>query len=255
MSVRFTGVTGRRGSFTLRAGNVLLPPASVTALLGGNGSGKTTALRLVAGLDAPAQGSVLVHGDPMHALSESARARRLAYVPQRPVVGAPFTVEQVVALGRHALVDDPARVRAALDVVKLSHRAAEPFHALSTGQQQRVALARALAQHEPRGVLVLDEAFAAVDLPLTLHLVQVVRQLAATGATVVMATHDLTLAAALADHVWYLTDGATSAFGPTNEILRADRLAQLAGVPVVGATGHARELPVPDLSAMLPRER
>jgi iron complex transport system ATP-binding protein len=248
-------VSARRGDFTLHAGDVFLPAASVTALLGGNGSGKTTALRLMAGLDAPAHGTVHVHGTSMHARSESARARTLAYVPQRPVVGAPFTVEQVVALGRHALPDDPGRVLASLELVKLSHRAQDAFHALSTGQQQRVALARALAQHEPHGVVVLDEAFAAIDLPLTLHLVHVVRGLAARGATVVMATHDLALAAAVADHAWYLAGGATAAFGPASEVLRADRMADLAGVPVVSAPGHARPLPVPDLSAMLTRER
>jgi iron complex transport system ATP-binding protein len=178
----------------------------------------------------------------------------VAFVQQRATVGAPFTVRQVVQLGRHSLPSDPQRLMAALELVMLSHMADHAYHSLSTGQQQRVAIARALAQHTPQGLVLLDEALAAVDLPQCHHLVQVIRRLAADGATVVMSTHDLSLAAAIADHVWYLAHGSTVALGPAHDVLGSERLATLVGIPVVTAPGFSGKLPVPDLTAMLRHE-
>lgn len=242
------------GEFELATGAIALPTGSVTVLLGANGSGKTTVLRMAAGLLAPREGDVRLGADPIARMPARVRARRIAYVPQRALVGAPFTVRQVVELGRHALPQDADRVTAALESVHLAHRAQEPFHRLSIGQQQRVVLARALAQLVPGGALLLDETLAPVDPPETHRLVQVVRSLAAAGATVLLATHDLSLAAAAGDWAWYLSHGKTQAFGRSAEVLAPARLAQLAGVPVVGAQGSRGLLPVPDLTAMLHRE-
>lgn len=242
------------GSFRLHTGTVYVPARQVTVVLGPNGCGKSTVLRLAAGLLPPTSGAVTLAGRGIHTLSELHRATRVAYVPQRSVVGAPFTVAQVVALGRHALQPNPSRIQAALELVRLDHRAHEPFHHLSAGQQQRVALARALAQHQPGGIILLDEVLSAVDLPETLHLVRVLRQLAEQGATILLATHDLALARAVGHTAWYLQRGQTAAWGPAADILTPARLAELVGVPVVGAPGSGAELPVADLSAMLHHE-
>lgn len=251
--LEFDHAVWRRDDFHLRTGHVAVGQGGVLAVLGANGSGKTTALRLAAGLARPDAGDVRVLGQSVARWSPRDRARSVAMVPQRPVVGAPFTVREVVELGRHSLARSPAQVQAALDAVGLAHRAEEPFHRLSVGQQQRVVLARALAQHSPGGVLLLDETLAPVDPPETHRLVQLVRDLARQGATVALATHDLGLAAAVADTVWYLAHGETAAFGPASEVLQPDRLAGLAGVPIATAVGSLGTLPVPDLTAMLHR--
>lgn len=242
------------GSFHLRTGTLHIPTKQVTVVLGPNGCGKSTVLRMAAGLLAPSAGAVTLAGRAIHTLTEQQRAARVAYVPQRSMVGAPFTVAQVVALGRHALQPNPSRIQAALELVRLDHRAHEPFHHLSAGQQQRVALARALAQHQPGGIILLDEVLSAVDLPETLHLVRVLRELAEQGATILLATHDLALARAVGHTAWYLQHGQTAAWGPAADILTPAHLAALVGVPVVGAPGSRAELPVADLSAMLHRQ-
>lgn len=252
VTLHFDDVTLRMGDFTLSTGQVQLEEGSVTALLGANGSGKSTVLRLGAGLLVPQQGRVLLRDQPLAAWRESQRARAVAYVPQRPLVGAPFTVRQVVELGRHALSPRPDQVREALQQVGLLHRAEEPFQRLSVGQQQRVAFARALAQHEPGGIILLDEVCSAIDLPETSRMVHLIRQLAGRGATVLLATHDLTLAAAVADRVWYLEQGATTALGGVSQVLEPGGLASLTGLPIVVAEGNRGALPVPDLTAILP---
>ena len=235
--LRFESTSVRLGRFSLTTGAVDPVPGRVTVLLGLNGSGKTTALRAAAGLVRPAGGRVTVDGAEVHGLAAAARAARIAFVPQRIEVGAPFTVREVAELGRVALPSDPARVDAALASVGLAELAERPFATLSGGQQQRVGVARALAQHAPGGVLLLDEAFAAVDLPETAALVALVRRAAAAGATVLAAVHDLSLAGALADDVWCLRDGATAAFGPAADVLTPSRLRALVGVEVRATAG------------------
>lgn len=235
--LRFESASVCVGRFSLATGAIDPVPGRVTVLLGLNGSGKTTALRAAAGLVRPAGGRVTVDGMAVHGLPAAARAARIAFVPQRTEVGAPFTAREVAALGRVALPSDPARVDAALAAVGLAALAGRPFATLSGGQQQRVGVARALAQHLPGGVLLLDEAFAAVDLPETAALVALVRGAAAQGATVLAAVHDLSLAGALADDVWCLRDGTTAAFGPAADVLAPASLRALVGVEVRSAAG------------------
>ena len=192
--LRFESPVVERARFRLAPGRVLPRPGAVTVLMGANGSGKSTALRTAAGLLRPASGAVLVDGIDVATRSPWQRAARIAFVPQRTLVSAPFTVREVVELGRVARPPDAGRIDRALDEVGLAHRARDPFATLSGGQQQRVAVARALAQLEPTGILLLDEAFAAIDPSETATMVRLVRSVAGQGATVLAAAHDLALA-------------------------------------------------------------
>jgi iron complex transport system ATP-binding protein len=237
--LRFESASVRVGSFVLGTGSIAPAPGRVTVLLGLNGSGKTTALRAAAGLVHPAAGRVTLDGEDVCRLSAPRRASRIAFVPQHAQVGAPFTVREVVELGRVALPADPVRIDGALAAVGLAGLSSRPFATLSGGQRQRVAVARALAQHAPGGILLLDEAFAAVDLPEAAALVGLVRRVAAAGATVLAAVHDLSLAGALADDVWCLRAGTTAAFGPAADMLAPDSLRQLLGVEVREAPASA----------------
>jgi iron complex transport system ATP-binding protein len=178
----------------------------------------------------------------------AALAQRMAYVPQRSIVSAAFTVRQVVELGRYALPPDSMKVSQAiesLDLVDVEHR---PYRDLSVGQQQRVTLARALAQLEAGGVLVLDEPTSAMDLQHIATAHRLFRN-SATGpckATVIVAMHDLPLAATLTDHAWLLQRGRLVAAGPTCDVLSVERLEQVFGVGFAWITddqGRPRLLP------------
>lgn len=240
-----------RGAFLFSPGDVALIPGRVTVLLGPNGGGKSTALRMAAGLLPPARGDVLVGGASVASMSAQTRAGRVSLVVQRPEVGAPLTVIEVVRLGRVALPPFHGAAERALARVGLAELADRPFHSLSGGQQQRVSVARALAQHAAGGVLLLDEAFAAIDPPEAASLVREIRAEASRGATVLAATHDLAVASALADDVWCLVDGRTRAFGAAGEVLAPATLSSLLGISVREASGCRGKIAVADFAAML----
>lgn len=252
-SLRFEDARARFVGFTLDAGTVAPRPGRVTVLIGPNGGGKTTALRLAAGLLRPTSGRVTVDGVPVHSMPAAQRARSVAMVVQRPQVSAPFSAAEVVELGAAAAGGGPTSAREALALVGLGARAGIPFALLSGGEQQRVAVARALHQHRPGGVLLLDEAFAAVDPPEAAAIVAGLRGRAAEGATVLVATHDLALASALADDVWCIGSGRTLGFGPAAELLAPEALGRLLGIVAVTAPGSRGPIAAADLAAILPR--
>ncbi|MGC4000937.1 MAG: ABC transporter ATP-binding protein [Anaeromyxobacter sp.] len=236
----------REASLTARAGEFV-------GLLGPNGAGKSTLIRLVAGLLAPSAGTVRLAGlDPAHT-SRRTVAQVLALVPQEPRVSWPFTVREAVMMGRaphQGLLAVPDRldlgaVQGALQACDLAHLADRRLDALSGGERRRVFFARALAQ-EPR-VLLLDEPTAFLDLG---HQVAAMRmaQVAARGGLCVLAVlHDLNLAAAACDRVVVMADGQVVAEGAPGEVLTAERVQQVWGIPVWrgenAATGAAVVFP------------
>ena len=205
-------------------------PGRITAVIGPNAAGKSTLLRCVIGALRPGRGQVLVEGEPAHRLRTKRLAERIAYVPQRSTVSAAFTVREVVELGRFALPPSRRRVDQALADLDLQEVADRPYPALSVGQQQRVTLARAVAQLASDGHLVLDEPTSAMDLRHVRDSMNLLRRLADGGATVLLALHDLMLAASLADECWLLDRGRLAAAGPARDVLGLDRLHEVFGV-------------------------
>jgi iron complex transport system ATP-binding protein len=202
----------------------------ITSLIGPNAAGKSTLLRCVIGSLRPMRGRALIDGQPSNQMSPRALARTAAYVSQRPLVSAAFTVRQVVELGRFALDADSARVSWAIERLDLAGIAHRPFMQLSVGQQQRVMLARAIAQLGSTGHLILDEPVSSMDLHYVHACMEVLRELACGGATVVLAMHDLSLAAALADDVWLLDAGRIVRQGAAKDELTTERLNEVFGV-------------------------
>lgn len=235
---------GRR--VVLRGVNATARNGAITVVVGANAAGKTTLLRTLVGALRPIRGAATIDGRPASRWRGAALAERVAFVPQRPTIFAPFTAREAVALGRWRLAAAPERLDAALGDMDLLEDADRPVPALSAGQQQRVALARALAQVDAAGHLVLDEPLAALDLRHARALVRVLRERAAAGAAVLLSLHDLATAAAIADDAW-LIDGGALVEGAAEEILRPATLEAVFGVPfrlLPGAEGdRARLLP------------
>ena len=237
----------------------------VTVIVGPNGAGKSTLLRLLLGSLRPSSGRILLGKRGLHELPERVRARRIAYVAQRPSIAFAFTVREFVALGRYAVAgsDDDRATDAALARVDLADRARDIFQALSVGQQQRAALARALAQldvshpgarcpacdtalPEPQrpcpacglgSVLLADEPVSAMDPRHALETMGVLRDLADAGATVAVVLHDLSAAARYCDRALVLTaDGRCAACGPLAESFAPGLLESVFGVRFDRAT-------------------
>lgn len=230
------GVTVRLGSRTLLAGvDVDVAPGRITTLGGRNGSGKTTLVRVLAGDLTPSAGAVQLDGVPVAAVG-AALARRRAVLTQRERLELPFTVAEVVGLGRHphggARRDDPA-VDDALGRMGLRALRDRPVTTLSGGERQRVHLARALAQLDggPPGtrVLLADEPTSALDPAARQEVLARLRGLADGGTAVLVVLHDLDLAARYADRMVLLAGGAVAIDGPPDEVLRSEALHDVFG--------------------------
>ncbi|WP_055699941.1 heme ABC transporter ATP-binding protein [Streptomyces silaceus] len=216
-------------SLAARAGEVL-------ALVGPNGAGKSTLLAALAADLAPDEGAVRVCGRPASGWPAPELALRRAVLPQSAALSFPFAVEDVVRMGRAPwagtrLADDDDRiVREAMAATEVGAFAARPFSALSGGERARVALARVLAQRAP--LLLLDEPTAALDLRHQELVLRICRARAAAGDAVVVVLHDLGLAAAYADRVAVLRDGAVAAEGAPGEVFEEGLLSEVYRQPV-----------------------
>ncbi len=225
----------------------------LVGLVGPNGAGKSTLLKLVAGLLAPRGGTVRLAGLDPHAAPRREVARVCALVPQEPQLHWPFTVREAVMMGRAprqgllAVADrfDRGAVEGALRACDLLPFAGRRLDALSGGERRRVFFARALAQ-EPR-VLLLDEPTAFLDLAHQVAAMRMAAEAARAGLCVVAVLHDLNLAAQSCHRLVVLSHGRVVAEGRPGEVLTAERVAEVWGVPVWrgenGATGAPVVLP------------
>ena len=241
--------------FALRDVSVNIAPGSLTGLLGPNGCGKTTLLKLLSGVLKPELGSVRLGDRELRLLSARAVAQQIAVVPQETHPAFDFTVMEMVLMGRHPHLgafqlegpSDLAIAREALAATGTAHLAARVYMTLSGGEKQRVVIASALAQ-KPK-VLLLDEPTASLDLRYQLEIASLLKQLnRERGVTMVLATHDLNLAASVCDTLVLVREGRVHMQGPTNEVLTSSSVEQLYGVIADVAfherAGHMTVIPV-----------
>jgi iron complex transport system ATP-binding protein len=245
----------------LRDVSLAVAAGELVGIIGPNGGGKTTLVRLLSGVARPQAGTVSLGGRPLASLRRRDVARRIAVVPQDPRIDFPFTALEVVLMGRapHAsgpfVLPDARDVELArtamgrLDVAGVERRSLEQ---LSGGERQRVLLARALVQ-EPE-VLLLDEPTTHLDLRHQVGIYDVVRALARErGLAVVSVLHDLNLAALYCDRLVLLAGGRVACEGRPAEVLTVDVLSAAYGTPVfvgrIDLTGTPVVVPLPSTRA------
>ncbi|MDR7542905.1 MAG: ABC transporter ATP-binding protein [Armatimonadota bacterium] len=240
LEIRVGGLVCRLGTLAALHGvSVVIPAGILCGVAGPNGAGKTTLLRALAGALGREEGTVLVGGHDPFVTPPAALARVMAVLPQRPVAPAGLTARQAVAWGRDPHLgrlarpglEDQRAVDAALDQTGTRALADRPVETLSGGELHRVLIARALAQ-EPR-VLLLDEPTVHLDISHQVEIMQLLRRLAEEGRTIVVAIHDLNLAAAYCDRIALLAHGRLVAYGEPGDVIRPDLIQQAYGAAAV----------------------
>lgn len=253
------------GKVALREVTLELPPAQLTALIGPNGAGKSTLLGLLLGHLAPTSGRVAFAGRLVTEWPRRELARRVGVVPQQEQGAFTLTVRELVAMGRYPHLglfsaegdDDRRAVDDALARCDLALLRDRPMNALSGGEQQRARLARAIAQ-EP-GAFVLDEPTAGLDIGHEMALFEHARALCDAGATVVLVTHHVNLAARYAHRVALLGEGALISVGTPAEVVQSARFTEVFAWPTAvhphpgpGAdTGAPQTIPLASSSASI----
>jgi iron complex transport system ATP-binding protein len=205
-------------------------PGETVALLGPNGVGKTTLLKLAAGLLRPAAGEVLVKEQALKQWGRRQLSCCVALVPQHLEIPFAFRVEEIVTQGRvphlglfgRLTSSDREAVESAMEAVDIARMRARVFSELSGGEQQRVKLAIALAQ-QPK-IMLLDEPTQHLDLGRQIELMALLRKLVERGITIVAAMHDLALARDHCSSGILLVPHAPAAVGALTEVMRADQL-------------------------------
>jgi iron complex transport system ATP-binding protein len=221
-------------SFSLRDVSVTIQRGSLTGLLGPNGCGKTTLLKLMTGVLRPRQGAIALDGRAIGDIPRRELAKQVAVVPQETHPAFDYSVLEMVLMGRHPHLgafqlegpEDLAIARESLSATGTAHLADRTYMTLSGGEKQRVVIASALAQGPD--VLLLDEPTASLDLAYQLEVTSLLDRLNHDrGVTMVLATHDLNLAASLCDSLVLIRAGRVLAHGPTRDVLTGAMIQQL----------------------------
>jgi len=208
-----------------------LPAGEFMSIIGPNGSGKTTLIKIVDGILAPQAGTVDIASGNIARLNRRAIAQAIAVVPQDMTMVFPFTVEEVVAMGRtphlarlafegerdHEIVEKSMEMT---DILQFRDRS---MHELSGGERQRVLIARALAQ-EP-AIMLLDESTAFLDIRHQIVFFDLVKTLnRERGVTVISVTHDINLAALYGDRIMLISKGRVHSMGTAKEVITEEAI-------------------------------
>jgi len=248
-SVQFNGRKAVNGvSLELDAGAFI-------GLIGPNGAGKTTLLRVIASL-IPFTGAVFLDDVNIAAMEAKRLARRLAYMPQGHEVHWPLSAARVITLGRLPHLtsfrgpspDDARIIRDVMERTETQQFAMRNILKLSGGERARVMLARALAVGAD--VLLADEPVAALDPYHQLQIMSLLRDLARHGATIIVVTHDLTLAARFCDRLILMHQGSVVAEGPSVEVLTDENLKTVYHIEAFRTKDHDQPIIVPQRRLM-----
>jgi iron complex transport system ATP-binding protein len=241
------------GSTLLEGINFTLEPGEVLGVIGPNGAGKTTLLNTIAG-DIPLHGGkLLVHGKPYREWERRSLAQKMAYLQQLSLLNFPYTVEEVILLGRSPHDTGSTRDREILqevlqlaDITDLRDRL---YTRLSGGEKQRVQLARVFSQIWQQNtmegtLLLLDEPTAALDIQHQQRTADAIKELAGKGCAVVLVVHDFNVIASLATRLLALKNGKQVAFGKPLDIFTEKFFTDVFAADVAIAEHPSRSQPM-----------
>ncbi len=235
----------------IRGISATFDPGKFIGIVGPNGCGKSTFLDLLIGIKKASKGKVILDGHEIGNYSKKELALRMALVPQKFFINFPFTVMEVLMMGRHPYI--PRFSSPSASDYKIVEKVAHEFGLtdflsrlvteLSGGEIQRVVVARAVVQDTP--FLLLDEATSNMDIKHTLDILNGLKaRVAKKGCTVISVMHDLNLAAMFCDEILILRDGMLHSQGEVSEILTGETIREVfevnAEVVKVGANGNLR---------------
>jgi iron complex transport system ATP-binding protein len=230
---------GYDGREILHGVSATVMPGELVALIGPNGTGKSTLIKAVSGILPITGGSIHIDSRDLLKLNSLERARLVSVIPQARHLPPAFTVREVVRMGRTPYIGwlgkisshDEDVAEQAMQRTHISELADRQINELSGGEQQRVLVARAIAQ-QPR-LLLLDEPTTHLDIQYQLNLMEIIVELAHHDhLAVLMAVHDLNLAAHFADRIVLLVRGEVAASGTPGEVMKTDLLSKAYQVPL-----------------------
>ncbi len=245
----------RARPFALAGLSFALARGEIVGVIGPNSAGKTTLIRLVTRVFEPAAGEIALDGRPLRRWDPAELARWIAVVPQGVPPQFPFTVEELVVMGRYPhgpgryfeSAADLVAARTAMAATSVLELAALPLESLSGGERQRAVIARALAQ-EPR-LLILDEPTAHLDLRYQAEAAALLKRLnRERGMTILLVSHDLNLAAEVCDRLLLVAEGRLAAVGAPEAVLEESVLAAVFGCEVTVEKNPTTRRPVVHLT-------
>jgi iron complex transport system ATP-binding protein len=223
--------------------SLTVEPGEMLAVIGPNGAGKSSLLQSLAGL-LPAGGDILLDGIPLRTFKPADRARQIGFLPQFCDSAWPLAAEEIIALGRLPWRDrDSEAIRQAMRETGTEGMAQKNINQLSGGEQARVWLARVLAG-VPR-IIIADEPVASLDLYYQAKIMDILRQHTSGGRAVVLAIHDLALAARYCDRFCLLKQGRIHAFGSSETVLTEANLSDAFSVPIHVDLAHSPPIILP----------
>ena len=244
-NVNFSYSRGKRAESeaALNGLSCLILSGRVLGILGPNGSGKSTLLKLLARVFQPQKGAIEILGESLSGLSQLNVAKRVALVPQETLQVFPFTIAEMVLMGRSPHhqgwggwhwedSQDWAVARNAMEELDVAHLGNRLVTEVSGGERQRAVIARALVQ-EPQ-ILLLDEPTAFLDLHHQLDIARIIKRLnRERGLTVVLVSHDLNLASQYCDQVLLLNHGCLAAMGSPQTVIKPEVIEAVYGCSVL----------------------
>lgn len=236
MTIACFGVRAGYRGFSLNDISVDLPSGKLTALIGPNGCGKSTLFAAMAGLLPLSAGRVEIDGMDIAGQPPRTVARRLALLPQSPIVPPAIQVEQLVAYGRAPYQNflglrraaDDAAIGSAMERAGVAALRDRRLSDLSGGQRQRAFVAMCLAQDTP--VMLFDEPTSFLDIRYQFETLELLADLARSGRTIVVVLHDVGQAARFADHLVLMRDGAVQSQGIPRAVITPSRMFDVYGI-------------------------
>lgn len=240
-------VVSRGGTTLLNDVSLSVQSGELLAVLGPNGAGKSTLLGAIAGDFPLSSGSVRVNERELSSLAPRELARVRAVLPQQIAISFPFTVREIVAMGRSPWLNeyDDERIAAAMQRLEVTSLAGRTYQTLSVGEQARVSMARVLAQDTP--LLFLDEPTAVLDIGQQERFLAIARSLVDEGRGVIAVLHDLNVAMRFATKVLVLHQGRCVASGDPRTVLTDALLSDVYHQKIrVTSTTDGRSVILPD---------